>query len=133
MVKLFALIQLAIATPMCAFSLLYFFDYLKIAPSKKINRIASTTFGIYLFHDADLISNLLWNKWLRVDSIQYSSNFFALSCVGTVLTIFVLLSLLDLLRQRIESIAMRRVIGTKNKFIQKYTVRDVDNAVNLRL
>ncbi len=121
MVKLFALIQMAITTPICAFSLFYIFDNLKITPSKKINKVASTTFGIYLFHDADLISNLLWNKWLRVDSIQYSSHFFALCCVVTVFTVFVLLSFLDLLRQRIEPMVMKRVISARNTFIEKYT------------
>lgn len=119
-VKLFALIQLAIATPICSLSLLDLFDNMKVKPSKTINRIASTTFGIYLFHDADLISNLLWNKWLKVDTLQYSSRFFIVYCVLTVVIVFSLLSCLDLLRQRIEPKVIEKIRRIQRKFVERY-------------
>lgn len=44
------------------FSLFLFFKNLKIGEKKGINRIASTTFGVYLIHECSFIRNIIWGR-----------------------------------------------------------------------
>lgn len=49
----------------CAFLLFLGFNNWNITPSKKINKIASCTFGVYLLHDNPNIREFLWCNLLK--------------------------------------------------------------------
>ncbi len=83
----------------CCVSGFVFFSNLNFK-SETINLIAKTTFGIYLFHDNDIIRNFLWNNVFRVVPSQYSSaNFWMLSIV-TIISVFFIGMTIDYFRMR---------------------------------
>lgn len=88
---------LAAATALCAF---LFFKSLRMRPSRLINTIAATTFGVLLIHaNSDAMRRWLWQDLLHVID-AYSSPFCVLHAFGSILAVFAACSLLDLLRIR---------------------------------
>ena len=77
-------------------SLFLLFNKIKIK-SKFINKIASTTFGIYLIHEHPVFKSLLWGVVSDFIS-SYVSNI-ALIYVFAVLLVFLFCMLIDLVRQ----------------------------------
>ncbi len=77
-----------------------FFKNLKIGYSKIINNIAATTFGVLLIHAS---SNTM-RRWLWSDVLEnvemYSSKYIVLHAVGSVIGIFIVCSVIDMLRIR---------------------------------
>ena len=88
---------LAVSTAITTF---LFFKNVKIRHNKVINLFASTTFGVLLIHAAG--NNM--RKWLWKDILNnvgmYSSKFMPLHAIGSVIGIFVICSLLDMLRMK---------------------------------
>ena len=80
-------------------SILFFiaFSKIDIGTNKIINRISSATFGIYLIHDNNLIRPFLWISILKNYS-YINSKFIILHSLGSILVVFVLCLLIDLLR-----------------------------------
>lgn len=74
---------------------------LKTIPYNRfINAIASTTFGIYLIHDNNFVGQLLWIKLFHMDKINYSllqSFAYILICVAII---FIMCSVLEMIRKR---------------------------------
>lgn len=66
--------------------------------SKIINYISSCVFGIYLFHDNDLLSKILWSDVFHTSSMQ-NSKFLVLHCIITVFTVFVIGTVIELIRK----------------------------------
>ncbi len=75
------------------------FKQLRIGHSQWINRIAATTFGIYLLHDNDLLRKWIWQDTLQVSQF-YTSEWFPLYAIGIVLFVFCVCGILDFLRIR---------------------------------
>lgn len=63
-----------------------------------VNKIAKTTFGIYLIHDSKIVRAIIWNTIFKVDSVQYVSDFYFLYALLTIIVIFVLGLFLDFFR-----------------------------------
>ncbi len=63
-----------------------------------VNKIASTTFSVYLIHEHPLIRNLLWEEVMIVVNKDSSLSIIILG-LGFSVVIFVLCSLIDLLKQ----------------------------------
>ena len=89
-----------VMVPLCVWALFRFFEGWQIAENAWINRIAATTFGVYLIHDSLIIRPLLWYAWLGVAKRQYPSPLFPLYAVATIFLIFLTCSALDMLRIR---------------------------------
>ena len=83
----------------CCISGFVFFSNLNFK-SKNVNLVAKTTFGIYLLHDNDIIRNFLWNNVFRVAPSQYSSEFFCMLSVVTIISIFFIGMTIDYFRMR---------------------------------
>lgn len=77
------------------------FVNLQIKQNIMINAIASSTFGIYLIHDNNYVRNFLW---LRVFKNYYFQNSILLIpySILTVIIVFTLCSLIEIVRQIIE-------------------------------
>jgi hypothetical protein len=85
---------LAVVTAICAFM---FFKNLHFS-CKFINIVASACFGVLLIHaNSDTMRSWLWGDLLNVVG-QYSSSLLVLHAVGSVLAIYVICTLIDLLR-----------------------------------
>ena len=65
--KIFSMISIIIE-PFLVGAFFYLFTNMKIGVNVFVNRIASYTFGIYLFHEAPYTRGLIWNRLIDADS-----------------------------------------------------------------
>ena len=84
------------------------FEKTEMKYNKWINRIASTTFGIYLIHDSYPVRNVLWTRIFHVADFKNSMLILPYGLLAMVL-IFVTCALIDLLRQFLEKYWMKLV------------------------
>lgn len=101
-------------------SLLSFFSVIKIKSSRFINTVASTTFGIYLFHDSNVGRQLIWDEILHTLDKQYMSSLFPLFAVVSVIMVFTCATMIDLIRQKYFEKRLLPILESKiNKFFRK--------------
>ncbi len=89
--------QNKITTFICAFSMFNAFLHLEVKQNQWINRIAATTFGVYLLHDNTFISRSLWTEWLDTDQWIHSPGLLP-HLIVTAICIFCGCAVLDYLR-----------------------------------
>lgn len=86
---------LALAIGICSFLL---FNNLDIKYSKSINTVASTTFGVLCIHaNSDTMRQWLWRDTLNNVSAYYT-DYALLHALGSAIMVFIVCSLIDLLR-----------------------------------
>ena len=86
---------LPVLTGVCSF---LFFRDLPIRPSKAINTVAASTCGVLCIHaNSDTMRQWLWKDLLK-NTEHYASGWMPLHAVGSVLAVFVLCVLIDLVR-----------------------------------
>jgi surface polysaccharide O-acyltransferase-like enzyme len=78
--------------------LLVGFASLKPRYSKKINKLASATLGVYLIHDNPLFRPYLWRVILK-NPEMYSSNLLIIHAMISIIGVYVVCSCIDLIRQ----------------------------------
>ena len=98
--KLFSMLCIVIE-PFLVSTLFYLFLNFKIRTNTLINRMASFTFGIYLFHEAPYTRRLLWNRVFCADK-YYSAGggLFLIYSIIVVISVFVLGMTIDYIRQK---------------------------------
>jgi len=87
-----------------------------------VNKIASTTFAIYLIHANLLIVPWLWNSVVRANRFE-KSYFVLIYGVGAALSIFIICSLIDLVRQAIlgrTERALLNILSEKSKDLMEF-------------
>ncbi len=82
-----------------AFTLFISFSRLKMSYKKGINLIGSTTFGIYLIHDNELMRNFLWFDVFKNNTFQNTLWLIPYSILVTLL-VFCFCALIDFIRQK---------------------------------
>lgn len=101
----------AVTTGISSFML---FKNFKIKYNPFINAVASTCFGVLLIHaNSDTMRRWLWKDFLH-NVEMYNSKNFLLHAVCCVIGIFVICSLIDLLRSRVENVVMSKLLEKKN-------------------
>lgn len=86
---------LALVTGVSSFM---FFKNLNIPQSKIINKISSATFGVLLIHAAnDSMRIWLWEDFLKTTNF-YNSKFLIVHAIGSVALIYIVCTLIDMLR-----------------------------------
>lgn len=86
---------------------------LKMNYHKWINTLASATFGVYLLHDNSVIRKLLWIDLFN--NAKYQESLFLIPySIIVVIIVYVIFSLIDLLRQKVIEIPCM-------KFVKKYS------------
>lgn len=90
---------LAYVTGICAF---LFFKNLRIKPSRLINAVSATTFGVLMIHaNSDTMRRWLWQDTLHnVEVFQQHTAWVFPHAVGSVLAVFTLCALMELARIR---------------------------------
>lgn len=76
--------------------------------SRKINSIASTTFGIYLISDNYIVNPILWHRLFK-NSMWQDSSFLIIYTFFVVCTVFCICSIIELIRKKVEIIYMKKV------------------------
>ncbi len=74
------------------------FTNIKIGCIKAINVVASATFGVYLIHDNQYLSPVLWQTWAKTQNYA-NTNVIVPYAIVTVLIIYAVCTVLDLMRQ----------------------------------
>lgn len=87
------------AVPLCAYCAFVLFMRLNIENNKYINKLGSTTLGIYLLHDSCIGRELIWHDLLKVDSVLYNSIYFPLWALLCIMLVFLIGALIDIVRQ----------------------------------
>lgn len=89
----------------------------KAFTSKVINRISSATFGVYLIHDNTWARWLIWKYLLGLPDSMYGSSYFLLLTFASVLAVFAVCAVIDILRQcTIEKLYLKLV----DRILQRY-------------
>lgn len=82
----------------CALLLFFGFRNWNIKPNKKINKIASCTFGVYLLHDNPNIRNFLWCSLLK-NADFITKKYFILRISFGIIAVFAIGILVEWIRQ----------------------------------
>ena len=114
-------LQNCVSVPLCAWSLFAIFARMSVPPSRRINTIAATTFGVYLLHDSGITRQLIWNGILRVSDAQFLSPYFPPFALADILAVFAVCSAIDYLRLRFVEPKMlawaeQRIARAKEKY-----------------
>jgi len=96
---------------MLSISFFVFFTKLHIGNNIIINKISSTTLGIYLLHDGR-IKKYMWKMWAKSDIYIYENEWFIYTII-LVMFIFVLGMLIDMMRQFLEKYSVKKIIDLK--------------------
>ena len=101
-------------------SLFFFmmFMNLKIGYHKWINLIASATFGVYLIHDNPIVRPFLWQAVFKNASYQESVLIVPYS-IGVACLVYVVCTMIDLLRQVTVEKAFMSIVNNKAESIAK--------------
>lgn len=85
-----------------------FFKNLSIKRNIIINKIASTTLGIYLFHEG-VLKKYIWGTLFKSNIYIYTNSWFLYALSATVIIFFIGL-VIDLIRQFLEKILFKKII-----------------------
>ena len=96
-------------------SVLYFlyFETLDIK-SKFINKVASLTLGVYYIHDNNFVRGYIY-KWIKIDNGPFYSYKYLIYMIIAVLTIFIICSMIEFIRQLIFKLIGKLNISKKIK------------------
>lgn len=87
-----------------------------------INKIAATTFGIYLISDNNNVREYLWNNLLHMHTI-INKNYAVIYVIVASLVVFIVCSLLETLRKKLfskfENYVGNKAQGLQNKFLSR--------------
>ncbi len=112
-----------IITLLLSVSLFELFVNFNIGCNKMINKISSTTLGIYMLHDGKFAS-YLWVNIFHTKSVL-SSKYPILGIIGAVIIIFIFGIIIDLVRQGLENHILKKYLNSHkmdillNKIIYK--------------
>ena len=89
-----------ILIPIISVSIFLFLSSFNFSNSA-VNKIASTTFGVYLLHDSNLGRELIWNNILCPEKSQFNLVWYKyiLLSLSSVIGIFTVCALIDMVRQ----------------------------------
>ena len=77
------------------------FKNLKMGYSRVINTVAASTFGVLMIHaNSDTMRQWLWRDLLH-NADMYNSNYFVLHMLGCTIGIFIVRTLIDVVRIRL--------------------------------
>lgn len=104
-------------------SMFKFFTNLNIRNDILINKIASTTFGIYLLHDGSF-TDYIWKYIFRTNAHIYKPTFWIHMLIAT-LYIFIIGVFIDFIRQVIEKYTVKKILDLNiwNKLYIKIKVK----------
>lgn len=100
---------IALEEPFTAFCVFRVFLGLKMSDTRWINRIASCTFGVYLFHEAPLTRILLWD-YLVKPADYFGKPVFVLYTLVSVMAIFLVGIFIDAMRQKFVEPHMNQMV-----------------------
>jgi hypothetical protein len=98
-----------IPTILLSVSLFLLFKNLNMKSNKYINLISTATLGVYLIHDNPYFKNYIWNNVFVKDF--YTNKYFVLYVIAFGFSLFIVLSLIDLIRNILFKYTISRAIN----------------------
>ena len=105
---------------------------LDIKENSIINKVSSTTLGIYLVHDG-ILTNWIWQDIFNTRELQYNPDLIITILRATII-IFVVGMIIDLIRQKIEEKTLKKILDSERyermqkKFIYRINkILKIDN------
>lgn len=89
-----------VTAPLCAYFIFLCMLKIKLGENKIINRIAGTTFAVYLIHGS-VFQRSIWDSVFKINTIQYNSIYFPLYCLLDTAAIFIICCGVELFRKSI--------------------------------
>lgn len=117
-------IVLAVPVVICSISIFLLFLSLDFN-NNFINKIAKTTFGIYLIHDSIFARSFIWHGILKVDTFWYTRKFFPVYSIVLIFAVFVVCSIIDMLRLKFIEPVMIDFVDKKIKIFKSRYMIDV--------
>lgn len=90
--------QSSIFVFIASITLLLLFKEINITPNKFINKIAGTTFGIYLFHENKYFKNFLWNDFF-IPSKWSNGPYLIFHFIISILIVFIIGIIIDIFKK----------------------------------
>lgn len=111
-----SLLFTAIIIPTVSFSIFRVFESFDMKYNEKINCFGRGTFGVYMLHDSTIGRPFIWYVLLKTDTVQYQSVFFPIYALLSIIGVFVICTLIDLIRARwMEPIMMKAYYCIKKR------------------
>lgn len=79
----------------CSVALFVFFKNINIGQRRIVNKIAASTFSVYLIHENPVLNDLLWTEWFKVNT-YFRNEYFGWYALGAVLTVYVICTMIDI-------------------------------------
>lgn len=98
----------------CSLSIFVMFSNFKQFNNKFINIVSSATFGVYLIHDNNFIRSVLWGEILHCREMS-QSNYYILFAICVILGVYIVCTLIDLMRIYIIEKPLFKWINKKQK------------------
>lgn len=95
-----------------------------------INTISSTTFGIYLIHDSSYIRPFIWETLFKNNTFQ-NSGWLVLYSIGVCIMIFIICSVIDLIRIKTIEKCYLKVVNKSSKYIETVFSKLINKINNL--
>lgn len=108
--KFISSFNVAVPIPIEATVLFLMFGNMNIKSNEAINKIAATTFGVYLIHDSAYGRSLIWRGILKVDIFWYKLPVFPLAALCLIIVVFAVCSAIDLLRIKFVEPKMFKIV-----------------------
>lgn len=106
----------------CCISLFMLFKKMDIH-SKAINLVATTTLGIYMIHDNNILRNIIWNDIFKIPS-NYASDWYWLLSLSAIISVFVIGMAIDYLRQLLLEQHLLKSAELFKKFTNNYLYKN---------
>ena len=81
-----------------------------------VNKVANTSFGIYLIHDNAMIRNYIWHNLFHCSNYAYSGTKIIFISILTIFIVFIISMIIDMIRIIIFDKAKKILISIKEKF-----------------
>ncbi len=117
--------QEQITVLIASLSLFMLFLGIKLNYNKWINIIASTTFGVYLIHDNNVLRSFLWIDLFENSKYQNSLLLIPYSII-VVLIVFIVCALIDICRQKIFEKPFVALVNKYSDRVEKLFAKIID-------
>lgn len=95
--QVYEIIISSFTVPICAVQLFSIFMKFPLKHNPLINKLASTTFGVYLLHDSSLGHTVFWEHMFKCEE-QFQNNLFPLTMIFSVFAVFAICAMIDIFR-----------------------------------
>lgn len=107
-IRLGRVVYRSVVSPVCAFAIFRIFESIDIGYNSLINRVGSTTLGVYLISDSGILRDIIWHNIFNV-GVLYAKPLFPLYACIIIAVVFFICSFIDYLRIRfIEPILLKK-------------------------